>query len=335
MIAWWRHGCLRWAVPVVLALHVLLAGCTGPDKETGGPTPAPSGSGGPSVHLGRGCTVAAAGDIAGDDDLETGAARTAELISERDPAAVIAVGDLAYDSGTVEDFDRYYDPTWGAFKSRTLPVPGNHEYGKSEGSGYLDYFGEDAGENRGVDLCGWRILLVNQYDGITDGAEFIAEDAAAHPGVPLIVVWHAPRFSSGEEHGSEPHVQPLWSAAVQAGAEVVLNGHDHDYERFSPLDETGDQDPDGTTEIVTGLGGHKPHDFDDDIVTGSAARYTGTPAVLFLTLRSDGYSWEERSVNGEVVDQGQASISAGEPNSTAQPSCAGGASRTPGSRTRC
>ena len=187
--------------------------------------------------------MAAAGDIAAADDLETGAARSAALITDRDPAAVIAVGDLAYDSGTVEDFDRYYDPTWGAFKGRTLSVPGNHEYGRSEGSGYLDYFGDDAGESRGVDLCGWRILLVNQYEGVEDGAQFIAEDAAAHPRAPLIVVLHEPRFSSGDKHGSDSDMQPLWSAAVRAGADIVLNAHDHDYERFEPLDETGESGP--------------------------------------------------------------------------------------------
>jgi predicted phosphodiesterase len=248
------------------------------------------------------CSVAAAGDVAGDDDYRTGAQATADLIAEHQVRAVIAVGDLAYDQGTSEEFADYYDPTWGAFKDKTLAVPGNHDNDDGAG-GYSEYFGHEAGDNRAVTICGWRIRLVNQYAGIDRAASFITADAADHSGMPSIVVWHQPRFSSGDEHGSDQDVQPLWEAAVASGVDIVLNGHDHDYERFAKLDEAGTPDPEGTREFVTGLGGHHIRGY-SDVLSSSEAHFTGTPAVLFLELRSDGYSWAERTTAGDVVDQG-------------------------------
>jgi hypothetical protein len=251
------------------------------------------------------CTLAAAGDIAG-PDFEDGAARTASLITARDPRAVVALGDLAYDDGSAENFADYYHPTWGAFKDKTYAVPGNHEY-HTDAAGFADYFGTQALTNRGVDVCGWRILLVNEYTGVDAGARFITQQADNRTGHPLLVVWHQPRFSSGDEHGSDPDIQPLWQAAVNARSTLVLNGHDHDYERFAPLDAEGNPAPHGTTEFVTGLGGHHIRKF-GDIEAHSAARFTGTPAVLFLTLRPHGYSWEARAVDGRLVDHGTTTL---------------------------
>jgi hypothetical protein len=155
-----------------------------------------------------------------------------------------------------------------------------------------------------VTVCGWRILLVNEYDGTDRAGSFLTADAAKHPGMPSIAVWHQPRFSSGDEHGSDEDLQPLWEAAVRADVDIVLNGHDHDYERFARLDATGVPDRTGTTEFVTGLGGHHIRNF-DSILSTSAAHFTGTPAVLFLRLRSDGYSWTARTTDGQVVDEGR------------------------------
>ena len=250
--------------------------------------------------------LAAAGDIAG-ADFEDGAARTASLISARRARVVVAIGDTAYDDGSNEDFADYYDPTWGAFKNKTFAVPGNHEYHTSGATGFADYFGKEALSNRGVDLCGWRLLLVNEYEGVDAGVRFIEREARKRPRTPLVVVWHEPRFSSGEEHGSEPEMQPLWEAAVKARAPIVLSGHDHDYERFAALDAAGNPASRGTTQFVTGLGGHRIRKF-GDVEAHSVVRFTGTPAVLFLTLRSDGYSWEERAVDGRSVDRGAARL---------------------------
>ena len=323
-----RLGSSSAVAATVLAGLLLPVACTARNEDAGRPpaaSPAPSGvtstpgptatssaspratRSSPDAAGGRSrCTLAAAGDIAG-EDFEDGAARTASLISARHPRVVVALGDTAYDDGSNEDFADYYEPTWGAFKNRTLAVPGNHEYNTDGAAGFADYFGKETLSNRGVDICGWRLLLVNEYEGVEAGARFVAREARKRPRVPLVVVWHEPRFSSGEEHGSDPDTQPLWAAAVKARAPIVLNGHDHDYERFAPLDAAGNPASRGTTEFVTGLGGHRIRDF-GDIEAHSVVRFTGIPAVLFLTLRSDGYSWEERTVDGRSVDRGSARL---------------------------
>jgi hypothetical protein len=329
-----RVGPSRVVAVTVLAGLMLPAGCTAPGGDAGPPSsaatassratstgrstrsptatstpstaPSSTRSSAPAASKRSACTIAAAGDIAG-EDFQDGAARTAALISSRRPRAVVAVGDTAYDEGSSDNYADYYDPTWGAFKGITFPVPGNHEYDTSDGTGFAEYFGQQALSNRGVDICGWRVLLVNEYEGVDAGAEFIAQQARTRPGVPFLVVWHQPRFSSGDEHGSDPDMKPLWEAATGARAPIVLNGHDHDYERFAPLDAEGKAATGGTTEFVTGLGGHHIRDF-GGIEAHSEVRFTGTPAVLFLTLRRDGYSWEERAVDGRRVDRGTAML---------------------------
>ena len=264
------------------------------------------------------CTVAAAGDIAGSDDYRTGAAATADLIVDEDPEMVLALGDLAYDRGTVSEFENYYHPTWGRFRSKTEAVPGNHE-ARSGDAGITSELGASAGENRGVDVCGWRIILVNQYNGIDEAAAFLTADAKAHRDVPTAVVWHQPRFSSGSEHGSTASTQPLWAAATAAGARIVLGGHDHDYERFAPMNASGETSTSGTRQFVSGLGGHHIRDFGAE-VANSEKQYTGKPGVLFLTLNGDGsYSWSERIVDGTVRDSGSQSAPSAEAD-TEEPS---------------
>jgi hypothetical protein len=245
--------------------------------------------------------VAAAGDVAGADDVKSGAARTAQLIAAARPKAVLALGDLAYDDGTAAEFADLYDPTWGRFKNITVPTPGNHEYA-SDGKGYFAYF--DVKPDHASDICGWRVVSVDQYAGLDQAAAFIRNEGAAAGRRPLLVFWHEPRFSSGSEHGSNPDLQPLWKAAVAAGAAIVLGAHDHDYERFEPMDAGGNPSPSGTVEFVSGTGGHHLRRFGDRAESTSAAALTGTPGVLFLTLRPDGYDWSYRDVRGRTGDSG-------------------------------
>jgi acid phosphatase type 7 len=288
--------------PAVLLVVTLLAvpACTSSDRA-----PGPAESSGPAAGSADGdvpggtCVVAAAGDVAGEDDLETGAARTAELVSAAEPEMVLALGDLAYPDGTASEFADYYDPTWGAFKDITAPTPGNHEYG-SDAKGYYDYF--DVEPNYSFDVCGWHMVSVDQYAGMSEAAAFIEEEGAAAGDAPLLVYWHEPRFSSGR-HGTDPELQPLWEAAVEAGAEIVLNGHDHHYERFEPLDEDGEPRPDGTVQFVSGNGGHNLRELEDR-EPHSAAAIAGTPGVLFLTLRADAFDWSYRDVQGRTGDAG-------------------------------
>jgi hypothetical protein len=249
------------------------------------------------------CKVAVAGDIA---YTNTGDTKTANLIKAQNPSKVIAPGDLAYESGSPSEFSTYYAPTWGAFKSKTLVVPGNHESRTPGFAGIEGYFGDAADDNHAATICSrWRVILVNPYKGIPAAASFIAKDGAAHPSMSKIVVWHAPRFSSGL-HGNNTTMQPLWDASRSVGARIVLNGHDHSYERFAPMTSGGNRnDASGTREFVSGLGGKSQYPF-GTIKPNSQMRYNAQPAVLFLGLSTTtkSYSWSLRSVDGVVRDSG-------------------------------
>jgi len=315
-----RH-CGVLAGSAALVLGAVLSGCTTTTTTVPGdgavgaaePTVAPGQINGPggaqpgAPGVGPSCLVAAAGDIAGADDWRTGAARTARLIIARKPSRVLALGDLAYDRGSVNDFRRYYRPTWGAFKTKTLAIPGNHDYQTSHAAGLAGYFGSSALRNRSVDLChGWRVVLLNEYSGSEDvdpgavrrAAAFLGAEARRHPGTKLIAAWHVPRYSSGDEHGDDSTLAPLWSAAVRARVRIVLNAHDHHYERFAPVG------PGHTVQLISGLGGHHMRGLRDHPARGSTVRFTHTPTVLFLSLGAHGYSWAERTLTGRVVDQG-------------------------------
>ncbi len=254
------------------------------------------------------CKIGAAGDIAG-PGFEAGAMRSAELIIREDPGKVLALGDLAYSDGTPEEFASYYRPTWGKFEDKTEAIAGNHEYRTPGGDGMEAELGDLSNDNRSITQCGWRIVLVNQYKGVPAGAEYIAAERAAHPEAPLLVAWHEPRFSSGSAHGDEPAVQPLWAAAVRAEAKIVLNAHEHNYERFAPMDEQGQAAPAGTRIFVSGLGGYKPKVM-GTTKANSQRRITGeadSASVLFLTLSSKGsYSWTTKRWDGAVQDEGSA-----------------------------
>ena len=304
----------RTPLAVLVAALVSVTACTSspPDRQatpatssgataSSALTPSPGGesqSGGDGSR--GGCVVAAAGDVAGADDYRKGAAKTAELITAAKPKAVLALGDLAYDEGTAAEFADVYDPTWGKFKDITYPTPGNHEY-ESHGKGYFDYF--DVDPNYAVDVCGWHVVSVDQYAGMKEAVAFIEKEGAAAGGAPLLVFWHEARFSSGSEHGSNPDLQPLWAAAVDAGARIVLSAHDHDYERFEPMDANGEQRADGTVAFVAGTGGHHLKKLGHH-QPFSAEATDGTPGVLFLSLRRDGYDWTYEDVKGNTDDSG-------------------------------
>jgi beta-glucanase (GH16 family) len=245
------------------------------------------------------CTVAAAGDVAGSDDYQTGASVSAELIKNAHPAALLALGDLAYDNGTPGEFDAFYTPTWGQFASVTKPVPGNHEY-VTGGTGYFAYFGVP--EFYSFDVCGWRAVALNGEIGHAPQIAYLKAQRAAHPRQPFLVYWHEPRWSSGSEHGNDPSYQDFWQAAADVGAEIVLNAHDHDYERFARMDARGAALPNGPREFVVGTGGHHLRGF-GTIRPHSEARVTGSPGILLLALGATSLSWQYRDSSG-VQDSG-------------------------------
>jgi acid phosphatase type 7 len=243
-----------------------------------------------------------AGDIASCDDL-AGAEATAKLI-DKIPGTVFAAGDLAYPDGSDENFAKCYDPTWGRFKDRTRPAPGNHEYHSDGASGYTRYFGTAAGDPTkdyySYELGAWHIIALNSECAAVGGCDadspqgqWLAHDLAQHPASCTLAYFHKPLFSSGGAHGNDPLMKPLWDTLYHAGADVVIGGHDHDYERFAPQDPEGRPDPaHGIREFVVGSGGKNSHRKMGVAKPNSEARNDDAFGVLKLTLHPKGYDWE-------------------------------------------
>jgi hypothetical protein len=243
-----------------------------------------------------------AGDIASCDDL-AGAKATANLLDDI-PGTVFAVGDLAYPDGSDEQFAHCYGPTWGRFKERTRPAPGNHEYHSDGASGYTRYFGAAAGDPKkgyySYDLGAWHVVVLNsqcaEVGGCNAGSpqeQWLRQDLAQHSVPCTVAYFHEPLFSSGAKHGNGPEVKPLWQALYAAGADLVINGHDHDYERFAPQDPDGHADATrGIREFVVGTGGKSTHRSFGKLQPNSEARNANTFGVLKLTLHANSYEWQ-------------------------------------------
>ena len=253
----------------------------------------------------------AAGDIA--DCSWDGAQLTAGLIESR-PGTVAAIGDTAYPTGSASDYANCYQPTWGRFKSRTRPALGNHEYLTAGAGAYFAYFGRKAAPPGGYysyRLGSWHIVVINsncdQIGGCGPGSKqlrWLRADLANHPARCTLAYWHHPRFSSGP-HGSNEVMQPVWAALVKAGADVVLSGHDHLYQRFAPLDASGRIDPaGGIREFVVGTGGGSLYPAVRPIA--ASRKIIEHWGILRLKLGSNRYYWRFLSTNptGRVLDSG-------------------------------
>jgi LysM repeat protein len=245
--------------------------------------------------------VIAAGDIANCSNVEDW--ETAYLLDGLE-GTVLVLGDNAYEVGSIEEYNACYEPTWGRHKARTRPVPGNHEYGTDGAAGYYTYFGDRAtplepGCTKGCkgyysfDVGAWHLIALNGEIDNNPGSEqeqWLRADLAAHPTTCTLAYWHRPRFSSGR-HGNGAG-DALWRALYDYGADVVLVGHDHDYERFAPQDANGQLAPDrGIRQFVVGTGGAPLRDF-VFIQPNSEARNSETFGVLKLVLHPTSYDWE-------------------------------------------
>jgi acid phosphatase type 7 len=241
-----------------------------------------------------------AGDIADCKEL-SGAEATAKLL-DKIPGTVMAVGDLAYPNGSKENF-ACYDKTWGRVKSRTRPAPGNHEFHSAAATPYFDYFGAAAGDPKtgyySYELGTWHIIVLNSECKDAGGCEagspqekWLRADLAAHPVACTLAYWHKPLFSSGGAHGSDLTVKPLWQALYEANADVIISGHDHDYERFAPQTPDGVADPQrGIREFVVGTGGKNHRPFVEP-KPNSELRDATAFGVLKLTLKPGAYDWQ-------------------------------------------
>jgi calcineurin-like phosphoesterase family protein len=241
-----------------------------------------------------------AGDIA--DCVTAGDTATATLLDGID-ATVFTAGDNAYPLGRDVDFSDCYEPTWGRHKTRTFPAPGNHDYYSAGAAPYFAYFGPLAGPsgrgyysyNRGA----WHIISLNSNIPANAGSvqeQWLRADLAANRTLCTLAYWHHPLFSSGE-HGNDPTMHDIWQALMDFGADVVVSGHDHNYEQFHRQDANGVADGNGIREFVVGTGGTTLRSF-GVIKPNSAVRDSTTHGVLKLTLHPTSYDWEFVPVAG-------------------------------------
>jgi 3',5'-cyclic AMP phosphodiesterase CpdA len=255
--------------------------------------------------------VYAAGDVAECKDRppeDSGAARTARLIPAG--ATVLIPGDTAYPFATAATYASCYEPTWGPFRATTLVVPGNHDYVDGRSDDFQAYFGAGASADGyfARRLGDWLVIgLDSQRSGeaLDRQYEWLEATLRENAGVRCaLAFWHMPAFSSGLEHGPTPKMQRFWALLEQSGAEFVLNGHEHFYEAFDPLDGSGQPAADGMREFVVGTGGARLYPIWSPIRQSRVrlARH----GVLKLTLEDGSYSWQFVDVAGRVRDSGEA-----------------------------
>ena len=276
-----------------------------------------AGSGGPDPDPTS--TVVAAGDIACDpagSGFNGGAGTasgcqqmaTSNLAIAQNPAAVLVLGDNQYERGTTTQFAGGYDPSWGRLRSISHPAAGNHEYLTAGAQGYFDYW-NGAGAQTGpagdrtegyysFNLPGWHIVALNsnclQVGGCQEGGlqnDWLEQDLAAHPSPCLLAFWHHPQFTSGQHHNETPVMGAMWDDLQNAGADLILAGHDHDYERFAKQDSVGQADATGPREFVVGTGG-KNLRASPIVAPNSEVRSSASFGVLRLRLGSSSYTFD-------------------------------------------
>jgi hypothetical protein len=276
--------------------------------------------------------IAAAGDIACDPtavqfNSGMGTASgcrqlyTSDLLVGANLAAVLLLGDAQYENAALSDFQASFDLSWGRLKSITYPAPGNHEYYTASASAYYDYF-NGAGNQTGragdrskgyysFEIGTWHLIALNSNCSAVGGChagspqeQWLRDDLAAHPNRCTLAYWHHPRFSSGT-YGNNSAYQPFWEALQDHGAELVLNGHDHNFQRYAPQTPTGAADPNGIREFIVGTGGKTHYAADAGPVSNREIANHDSFGVLKLTLHPASYDWRfEPEVGGSFTDTG-------------------------------
>jgi len=255
--------------------------------------------------------VYAAGDIADCANVtaaQSVAAATARLIPPG--STVLVPGDAIYLAPTLENYRSCYQPTWGAFLATSLVVPGNHDYQNGRADGFLEYFGAATAEQ------GYFVRRVGEWQVIGLDSNLTGEDRErqlrwlqstleANPDARCtLAFWHTPLFSSGPHRGSGAHMQAFWKMLDDYGADLVLNGHEHFYEAFEPLDADGGRVAQGLREFVVGTGGARLYGFwRPPYESRSRIERHG---VLHLSLEDGSYAWEFIDLEGKASDPGRA-----------------------------
>jgi Calcineurin-like phosphoesterase len=295
------HRKQRWCFSIVLAGAIALLSTAMPAGASAAPDP----------------VIAAAGDISCDQaGTPAGSScqqqATSDLLVGANPAGVLTLGDQQYEDGALSKFQGFYDPAWGRVKPITHPAPGNHEYGTKGATGYFSYFGAAAGTAGlgyySYDIGAWHLISLDSNSPSSAQVAWLKSDLAASSARCTLAYWHHPRFSSGSTHGDNTSVAPFWDALYAAGADVVLNGHEHNYERFAPQSPSGAADSArGIREFVSGTGGRNHYPI-SSAKPNSQVHNSDTFGVLELSLHPSGYDWQFRpAAGGGFTDQGSGS----------------------------
>jgi alkaline phosphatase len=292
------------ALAVALAaVSVSRCGGASPSSPSSTPIPAGPGTGAPGPPV----TLVGAGDIG--NCKSQAVAQTADLV-EQIPGIVFTTGDNAYPHGSAADFRDCYTPFWGRFRSRTRPSPGNHEYMTAGAAPYYEYFGANAGPSGlgyyAFSAGSWRVIALNSEVMVGPGSaqlEWLRDELNENRSRCTMAYWHKPLFTSGP-NGPNRDMREIWRVLYEFDADLVINGHDHLYERFAPQDPDGRGDSArGIRQITVGTGGG---DLYSPVMSAANTEANGHSfGVLKLTLADTGYQWEFVPVPGSAfTDRG-------------------------------
>ena len=253
-------------------------------------------------------TLVGAGDIAGCSQ-ERHSSATAKLLGNIG-GSVYTSGDNVQGNGDINEFRNCYDPTWGKYKKRTKPAVGNHEYHTTGARPYFDYFGARAGSPRrgyySYDLKSWHVVVLNSNCGQVGGCEsgsrqgrWLRNDLQNNRSRCTLAYFHHPLQATGTNTPS-PQVRPFWSMLHDRGADVILSGHAHRYERHAPMTPGGKRSADGIRQFVVGTGGADGGtEIHENQTPNLQVVEVGTPGVLRLSLRADSYAWKFVPIAGK------------------------------------
>jgi 3',5'-cyclic AMP phosphodiesterase CpdA len=255
-------------------------------------------------------TVLAAGDV---QNAGTTSNPTLPVLASTPFDALLVLGDVQYETGRLADFNAFYANTWGQaqYKSRTYPAPGNHEAGSGVLANYCVYFRAGAATDPcpggrsyySYDLGAWHLVALDSSTGTIDSAQrsWLRADLAAHPSACTLAYLHHPRYSGGS-HGNST-LNNVWEDLMAGGVDLVLAGHDHNYQRFARMDNAGRVDAGrGIRSFVVGTGGRSHYAVSS--IAGTEVAHSGTYGVLRLTLDPGGYAWRFLAAGGSFTDAG-------------------------------
>ena len=312
---------MRFSTVVLLVTPLVVAFACKPAVET---TPPVADAPASLVALTGASVLIGAGDIAACDskgDEQT--AHVVDSVLRADSAAkvhdeVFTLGDNAYPTGSASDYATCFTPSWGdsgkLIMKNIRPSPGNHEHLTNAAAPYYEYFGNRAGSPKkgyySYDIGEWHVIVLNS-EIVVNGVftaddqkaqlDWLADDVKSHKQKCSLAYWHHPRFSSGW-HGSDPRIGAFWAILYEGGVDLILNGHDHEYERFLPQTPNAVVDSaHGMPEFVVGTGGGELRGF-EKTVPNSAMRIQGHFGVLKLTLGATEWRSAFLDVNGKVWD---------------------------------